>query len=155
MSERLTDEEIASANNMSDPTTTVCIDCGHGENRHNSPIANSYCDGEWERCGCRRYAEAACASPPAAPPEAGTPLAPWYEADGSTVMLPAEEVERRRRLAAKVIDAAREMLDAPGSPFGLRMKLAGALDDLDAASPASPEATPAPTPGASEGGEPP
>ena len=39
-----------------------------------------------------------------AAPDAG--LAPWYGADGSTVMLPAAEVERKRKLAAKVIGAA-------------------------------------------------
>jgi hypothetical protein len=36
-------------------------------------------------------------------------LAPWYEADGSTVMLPAAEVERRRKLAALVIGIARKV----------------------------------------------
>ena len=35
-------------------------------------------------------------------------LAPWYEADGSTVMLPAAEVERRRKAAAKVLHAAEQ-----------------------------------------------
>lgn len=34
-------------------------------------------------------------------------LVPWYEADGSTVMLPAAEVEQRRRTAARVLNAAR------------------------------------------------
>jgi hypothetical protein len=34
--------------------------------------------------------------------------APWYEADGSTVMLPADEVERRRKLAAQVIGMAHD-----------------------------------------------
>jgi hypothetical protein len=35
-------------------------------------------------------------------------LAPYYLADGSTVMLPAAEVERLRKAAAKVIEAARQ-----------------------------------------------
>jgi hypothetical protein len=38
----------------------ACVHCGHAEARHNSPIANGACEGEWERCGCHRYA----ASPP-------------------------------------------------------------------------------------------
>jgi hypothetical protein len=32
-----------------------CSNCGHGENHHNSPIANGRCEGEWERCGCREF----------------------------------------------------------------------------------------------------
>jgi hypothetical protein len=36
-------------------------------------------------------------------------LEPWYEADGSTVMLPVEEVTRRRKLAAAVLKEARHV----------------------------------------------
>jgi hypothetical protein len=67
----------------------------------------------------------------------GTALAPWYEADGSTVMLPVAEVERRRKLAAKVLREARLAVEQCGHPI-----LAAALRALDAASP------PPPTPGA-------
>lgn len=85
-------------------------------------------------------------------PAAPAMEAPWYAEDGSMVMLPAEEVERRRRLAAKVIGAARAlsaaadlwvvagteaptMYDVP--PESMRV-LRDALQALDAASPAAP-----------------
>jgi len=58
-------------------------------------------------------AAASRAVPPAAQPDDfRPPLAPWYEADGSTSMLPVEEVTRRRRLAAKVLGAALEAADS-------------------------------------------
>jgi hypothetical protein len=72
-----------------------------------------------------------------AAPTPAPALAPWYEADGSTVMLPAEEVERRRKLAAKVLDAARTLRRAnEGCVFfpGL-WALAEALDALAAPTP--------------------
>jgi hypothetical protein len=64
------------------------------------------------RCGFNvpRPARSLASSPGA--PDPRDALAPWYEADGSTVMLPAEEVERRRKLAAKVISAAAGVSDA-------------------------------------------
>jgi hypothetical protein len=91
----------------------------------------------------------------------GTALAPWYEADGSTVMLPVAEVERRRRLAAKVIAAAAGVSDAADAwevcgedgenrvttydvPAAAMRDLRAALDALPAASPPppTPEAKP-------------
>ena len=77
----------------------ACVDCGsalNGEDTSHGPIC---------RVG-RLFAllRALRASVSGAPA-----LAPWYEADGSTVMLPAAEVERRRKLAAKVIGAARRL----------------------------------------------
>jgi hypothetical protein len=75
----------------------------------------------------------------------GPALAPWYEADGSTVMLPAPEVERRRKLAAKVLEVARRVVrdlyyaDGPGG--ALLNELRARFSALDAASP------PPPTPG--------
>jgi hypothetical protein len=81
-----------------------------------------------------------------ASPSSGTALAPWYEGDGSTVMLPAAEVERRRKLAAKVLEVARRVVrdlyyaDGPGG--ALLNELRARFSALDAASP------PPPTPGA-------
>lgn len=43
-------------------------------------------------------------------------VAPYYRGDGSVVMLPIAEVEKRRRAAAKVIDAARAWRDAYCAP---------------------------------------
>jgi hypothetical protein len=60
--------------------------------------------------------------------------APWYEADGSTVMLPAPEVERRRKLAAKVIAAAREIVRFKWTVLTFH-PLMDAIAALDAASP--------------------
>lgn len=73
-------------------------------------------------------------------------LAPWYEADGSTVMLPAAEVERRRRLAAKAIGTARNWREAMRGPKSERAarglkergtELLRALRALDAPAPGS------------------
>jgi hypothetical protein len=70
--------------------------------------------------------------------EYGSREAPWYLADGSTVMLPVEEVERRRKAAAKVIWAARCLISEFGGP-----QFRGALRDaLDALGP-EPAASPA------------
>jgi hypothetical protein len=74
-------------------------------------------------------------------------LAPYYEADGSTVMLPAEEVERRRKLAAKVIGAVRRWRHAMAGSKAerasrgmkeLARELMRASRDLDAPSPGAP-----------------
>lgn len=85
---------------------------------------------------------AALSSPSA---ESGEALAPWYEADGSTVMLPAAEVERRRRAAASVLAAARLVmhdLDTRGGlvQSGNEDALRRALYDLDVPNRTSPEA---------------
>jgi hypothetical protein len=79
----------------------------------------------------------------------GTALAPWYEADGSTVMLPVAEAERRRKLAAKVIGAARKVASdhafiAGQGAVTCRCGVCQGLRALDAASPPppTPEAKP-------------
>jgi hypothetical protein len=76
-------------------------------------------------------------------------LAPWYEADGSVTMLPAPEVERRRKLAAKVIGAARKVASdhafiAGQGAVTCRCGVCQGLRALDAASPPppTPEAQP-------------
>jgi hypothetical protein len=69
---------------------------------------------------------------------------PYYLADGSAILLPREEVERLRRAAAKVIGAARELVEAAwdgdvapgqGAWWGVNdgdfQPLANALDMLD------------------------
>jgi hypothetical protein len=77
----------------------------------------------------------------------GTGLAPWYEADGSTVMLPVAEVERRRKLAAKVIGAARMAarvayqfagFESWQVPDTYLQALVSTFEALDAASPPPP-----------------
>ena len=87
-------------------------------------------------------------SPPPhpAPRESAEGRAAWFLGDGSTVMLPAEEVIRRRKLAARVIDAARDLLKVSGqSPHigAARTRLQWELDDLDGL--LDPEAAPAPS----------
>jgi hypothetical protein len=93
-----------------------------------------------------------------ASPSSGTALAPWYEGDGSTVMLPAPEVERRRKLAAKVIAAAERAVAtvmATGKPeVDDITAIWRELRALDAASPPppTPEAARAETTTSSEEG---
>ena len=48
---------------------TTCADCGHGEEAHNSAVANGCCRGEWERCGCREFQPRT--ANPSAPPLGG------------------------------------------------------------------------------------
>jgi hypothetical protein len=61
----------------------------------------------------------------------------WYEADGSAILLPGEEVERRRKAAAKVIDAARRVMEDLDNLHDVRARtgldLGRALDELDRA----------------------
>jgi len=38
-----------------DGEAPVCVNCGHSELHHNSPIANHRCEGELDRCGCFRF----------------------------------------------------------------------------------------------------
>ena len=47
---------LAAAGGTTDMEPTVCVDCGHAEIHHNSPIANGCCEGEFERCGCAKFA---------------------------------------------------------------------------------------------------
>ncbi len=72
---------------------------------------------------------------------ATTTLAPWFNEDGSTLMLPADEVGRRRKLAAKVIAAARRACDDLDNYHDVRARtgldLFDALSALDAAGAAS------------------
>ena len=69
--------------------------------------------------------------------------AAWYADDGRTVMLPAPEVERRRKLAAKAIGAAREVNACANGMWGVALvksldALDGALAALDALAPSAP-----------------
>lgn len=76
---------------------------------------------EWDGCG-RRTCHGTCSYCQTMRPLAARLRAllsapapttePWYEADGSVTMLPAEEVTMRRKLAAKVLAAARKAADA-------------------------------------------
>jgi multidrug efflux pump subunit AcrA (membrane-fusion protein) len=67
------------------------------------------CCGKHPGCEGEPCREAAIKRALASSGETTTALAPWYEADGSTVMLPAEEVERRRKAAAVVLARACEV----------------------------------------------
>lgn len=55
--------------------------------------------------------------------------APYYLADGSTVTLPADEVERRRKAAAKVIAEARAILAEFDSMAALAIALASSASE--------------------------
>jgi hypothetical protein len=68
-------------------------------------------DAEWAVCEeCSQpvqlaYAHVVCCEC------ADADLQPWYESDGSVTMLPVEEVVRRRKAEAKVIEAARAVCE--------------------------------------------
>jgi hypothetical protein len=94
--------------------------------------------------GMAQKALAASPSPSSGRAPVAPARAPYYLADGSAILLPREEVERLRRAAAKVIGAARELVEAAwdgdvapgqGAWWGVNdgdfQPLANALDMLD------------------------
>jgi hypothetical protein len=69
---------------------------------------------------------------PSPAPEGDGESAPWYEADGSVTMLPAEVVARKRKLAAKVLALLRRFIwEDPESPGTLCWGLGVAEDGSD------------------------
>jgi hypothetical protein len=94
--------------------------------------------------GMAQKALAASPSPSSGRAPVAPAREPYYLADGSAILLPREEVERLRRAAAKVIGAARELVEAAwdgdvapgqGAWWGVNdgdfQPLANALDMLD------------------------